>query len=298
MLSKLLSSQDICEDVAYVGFSIVIIGVALEIVDVIAKWRKEHRNVSILVKDHGALIWVEAASIIFIVIGLSVEFIGGWKATLLARQKTDGLEQAAMNAQIALSSNAREIASLNSSNLVLQIELATAQKPRMIPKKEREDFISLARRFPHVSIDVRIGLIDAETLRYAHVIRKMLDDAGYASTNGPAKDGIIVNPTDYISTTNDDDATPDEFGCIEVIKNDLTFQIIFMGTNGFIPPLDRIMLIRPNKELAIKKGDSVAAAFLLFQALAQANVNAVFNTNDIPTLPKGTAAIYVPTRFE
>ena len=80
-------SEDSCESAAYIGFAIVIFGVALEIIDLVIKWKKDHRNESILIKDVWWLWWIEAASVILVVLGLGLEFGAGLKATLIARQK-------------------------------------------------------------------------------------------------------------------------------------------------------------------------------------------------------------------
>jgi hypothetical protein len=80
-------SEDSWESAAYIGFAIVIFGVALEIIDLVIKWKKDHRNESILIKDVWWLWWIEAASVILVVLGLGLEFGAGLKATLIARQK-------------------------------------------------------------------------------------------------------------------------------------------------------------------------------------------------------------------
>jgi hypothetical protein len=86
------SSQDSWEFVASLGFIMVIVGVGFEIIDLVFRWRKHHREESILVKDPFWLLLVEAASVILVFVGLGVEFGGGTKATLIARQKIASLE--------------------------------------------------------------------------------------------------------------------------------------------------------------------------------------------------------------
>jgi hypothetical protein len=80
------SSQDFLETVAEIGFIVVIVGVALEICDVIFRIWKEFRHDSILVKDPTWILWVEAVSVVLVVVGLAVEFLGGLGASLKARE--------------------------------------------------------------------------------------------------------------------------------------------------------------------------------------------------------------------
>jgi len=129
------SSQDSWEFVAEIGFAMVIAGVALEIIDLVAKWKKRHRHESRIVKDPSWTFWVEAISVILVVVGLGIEFGAGIKASMIARSKFGKLEVLAANigttnAWLVQSNQLTEISleEMKSNNVVLEAQL----NPRMI----------------------------------------------------------------------------------------------------------------------------------------------------------------------
>src|SRR5260370_1008524 len=102
MLFFAAMSQDSWESVAEFGFWMVLIGVALEIVDLAFKWKRHRKEASILVKESFWFLVIETASVGLIVLGLGIELWGSHQATSLARKKSDQLTRDLTNAKALL----------------------------------------------------------------------------------------------------------------------------------------------------------------------------------------------------
>ena len=141
MLNLSSVTQDTWENISEIGFVVVIGGVVLEAVDLIHKWRKRGKVGSEPVKEHDGFLIVESISLILVVVGLAVELFASHRASLLAHEKTNELQQQtkdavtkagkadkeAADANERASANERQVAALNQSTLklVAQYDLST-----------------------------------------------------------------------------------------------------------------------------------------------------------------------------
>ncbi len=196
-------SQDSLENIATFGAWVVVAGVALEGVDWYSKYKKRNRCKSSEEKDSCWTLAIEFFSIALVVLGLSVEIIATYKASLKAHDKINQLTTDLTSASNNAASATREArdskvlvaqisitnAQLVATNLELQKEVVELQmkllkQVRHITPEENNDFIKYLKSRPHkkpIKIFTLKGTMnfDFETRNYAFQLWKMLKEAGY-----------------------------------------------------------------------------------------------------------------------
>ena len=118
-------SQDSLENIATFGAWVVVAGVALEGVDWYSKYKKRNRCKSSEEKDSCWTLAIEFFSIALVVLGLSVEIIATYKASLKAHDKINQLTTDLTSASNNAASATRE--ARDSKVLVAQISITNAQ---------------------------------------------------------------------------------------------------------------------------------------------------------------------------
>lgn len=218
------AAQDSWEFVAEIGFFVVIVGVALEIIDLVAKRRKHHREESILVKDPMWLWWVECASVILVVLGLAVEFIAGINATLIGRQNSDKLRTQARaafdRAGIAeiVAGQANERAAIIESNsfaLSLRVEelrkenneLSLSVKPPVLPEDKLSSSIDLMRKYAGTTVAIVELENSPQSTQFAAVLTRWMTvwlwKPAYGGTSGTAGTPLPTGVTVLSSISNE-----------------------------------------------------------------------------------------------
>ena len=188
----------------------VIIGVALEFVDLGVRWSKRHKVVSILAEESCWVLWVESFALFLVCLGLGVELWGSHKATFFARQKTNQLTIEAKGAFDKAASAEDEAgksivfaarigttnAQLVADNLVLRsnvVVLESAVQWRTITATQESNMIAFIKPLPQINKDsiklIRIRVYDKsdfEAFSYAKWLGDVLLKCGLnAQTETP-----------------------------------------------------------------------------------------------------------------
>jgi hypothetical protein len=160
-----LSSLRFWEMFSEIGFVLVIVGVAGEVVELFERLvRKKSTRINL-----ARVFWA------IVVAGLGMEFLGSHNAMRIA-----DAENARLHVVANLANERSE--SLSASNLVLQadvLKLQAKQKPRVITPTQVKDFIFLTERIPKVPVRVMTGNVNSEQFSFAQQIREMLNRAGF-----------------------------------------------------------------------------------------------------------------------
>ena len=205
------------------GLIFVLLGVALEGVELISKWKRRHKHDSILAKEPWWMLWIESASLTLVVLGLALEIPDAGK--------TDK-EAADIGTTNAL---------LWQSNIVLAAELK--RPARRITPEEMTNFIALLKGSPTGPVRIYVGSEDKETRNFSRQLRELLDAANCKTgdSNGIVHlgDGFFYSA---IENANDIDADlrieffgePDKvtyWNGLKIIPNTTNQTFIIVATN-------------------------------------------------------------------
>jgi hypothetical protein len=150
------------EIVSEAGFVAVIIGVALEVVELVGKWFERCKKERLPKRIRRWLLPVETIGFAILIIGLAVEFLGSHKAMQIADRENARLNKLAEDSRLKAD------------------ELEAKMKPRTITSEQQTNLIECLSRAPQKGkINVFAGIFDAEAVGFAEQISNVLAQAGF-----------------------------------------------------------------------------------------------------------------------
>jgi hypothetical protein len=203
------------ESVATWGFRAVIVGVAIESVELAKKLADTNWKFSS--KFEGRMLIVESLGFLILLSGLAVEYWGANRASVISHSIiADSLKEAA---------DANEKAgTANQAAAEAKLELEKIKQPRTITDKQEKTFIDFLNtaNAPRCNVSLYCTSSDLEATRYKNRVREVLENAGHTVTNSHPSE-VIAHPV-LEGIRGPDTAWASIFLCVPT-TNDMTTAI-------------------------------------------------------------------------